>query len=195
MSSLNDAQSTKASRSLAVFSQCGGIFSSFSCHYLVVFPFPISHLCAMDAASAAAAIVGLVFNCATAIKSCNDLRGKFRNADRTLRSMATEASTLRSALLQLQHLMMLDPAALSRWDMESMLPQTFETAIEGFRVMLAVLIGHLDGLTKKRKAAGSPLTRRAKGKMMWNEAEMQDVLVQIRAQQHSLQFLLTILQM
>jgi hypothetical protein len=77
----------------------------------------------MDAASAAAAIVGLVFNCVAAIKSCNDLLSKFRNADRTLRSMATEASTLRSALLQLQHLIMRDPAALSsRWDMESMLP-------------------------------------------------------------------------
>ena len=159
-------------------------------------PSSLSHLYTMDAASAAAAIVGLVFNCATAIKSCNDLLGKFRNADRTLRSMATEASTLRSALLQLQHLMMLDPAALSsRWDMESMLPQTFETAIEGFRVMLAVLIRHLEGLTKKRKTLGSPLTRGAKQKMVWNEAEMQDVLVQIRAQQQSLQFLLTILQM
>jgi hypothetical protein len=150
----------------------------------------------MDAASAAAAIVGLVFNCATAIKACNDLLGKFRNADRILRSMATEASTLRSALLQLQHLMMRDPVALSsRWDMESMLPQTFETAIEGFRDMLAVLIGHLEGLTRKRRAAGLQVTRVAKGKMLWNEAEMQDILVQVRAQQHSLQFLLTILQM
>jgi hypothetical protein len=150
----------------------------------------------MDAASAAAAMVGLVFNCATAIKTCNDLLGKFKNADRTLRSMVTEASTLRSALLQLHHLMMLDPAALSsRWDIESMLPQTFETAIDGFRDMLAVLIGHLEGLTRKRRAAGSPLSRVAKVKVVWNEVEMQDILVQVRAQQHSLQFLLTILQM
>jgi hypothetical protein len=151
----------------------------------------------MDAACAASALVGLLFNCATAIQQCNDLRGKYKAADRTLRSIATEGSTLRTSLLQLEHLMLRDPAALSsRWDIESMLPQTFETAIESFNTVLDVLLLEFEKFNGKAGlSSGSALTRGLKVKLLWNESAMQDVLVQLRAQQQSLQFLLTILQM
>ncbi|KAE9378909.1 hypothetical protein N431DRAFT_450834 [Stipitochalara longipes BDJ] len=151
----------------------------------------------MDAACAASALVGLLFNCATAVKQCNDLRGNYKNADRTLRSIATEASTLRTSIHQLQHLMLRDPAALStRWDMESMLPQTFETAIEAFNKVLEALFRELEKFDGKAgQSLGLTLTRGLKIKLLWNESAMQDILVQLRAQQQSLQFLLTILQM
>ncbi|KAH8682800.1 hypothetical protein BGZ60DRAFT_560573 [Tricladium varicosporioides] len=151
----------------------------------------------MDAACAAAALVGLVFNCATAFKACNDLRGKYKNVDQTLQSIATEVSTLQLCLGQLQHLMQRDPAGLSsRWNVEPMLPQTFHTAIESFRKMILDLLRELEKINGRRSSSSEILPmRRSKFKFLWNEATMQDLLSQIRAHQQSLQFLLHILQM
>ena len=151
----------------------------------------------MDAACAASALVGLIFNCATAVQACNDLRGKYKSADQTLRSIATEGSTLGASLLQLQHMMLRDPAALaSRWDVKSMLPQTFETAIESFAKVLDALLLKLKELDGSAGSSpGMTLTRSLKIKLLWNENSMRDMLIQLRGHQQSLQFLLTILQM
>ena len=151
----------------------------------------------MDAACAASALVGLVFSCATAFKTCNDLRGKYKNADQTLQYISTEVSTLQLCLGQLQHLMQRDPVALSsRWDVEPMLPQTFETAIESFRTMLSALLRELEKITgRKSSRSDIVLLRSSKVKLLWNEAVMQDLLTRIRAHQQSLQFLLHVLQM
>jgi benzoyl-CoA reductase/2-hydroxyglutaryl-CoA dehydratase subunit BcrC/BadD/HgdB len=155
----------------------------------------------MDAVCAASALVGLLFNCATAVKQCNDLRGHYKAADRTLRSIATEASTLRTSTHQLQHLMQRDPAALSsRWDFESMLPQTFEAAIQAFNGVLDALLRELEKFKSSssdmaRQFSESTLTRGLKIKLLWNESTMQDLLIQLRAQQQSLHFLLNVLHM
>jgi hypothetical protein len=151
----------------------------------------------MEAACAASALVGLVFNCATAFKTCNDLRGKYKRADQTLQSITTEASTLQLCLNQLQHLMQRDPAALSsRWIVEPMLPQTFETVIESFQRMILSLLEELEKVTGRRTSSSDGcLVRSSKVKLLWNEAAMQGLLRQIHAHQQSLQFLLHILQM
>jgi hypothetical protein len=152
---------------------------------------------AMDAARAVSSITRLIFNCATAVQACNDLHGKYKNADQTLGSIATEGSTLQDSLLHLQHLMLHNPAALSsRWDVKSMLPQTFETAIESFAKVLAALHLELEKYNGKGgSSSGTALARSLKIKLLWNENAMQDVLVRLRAHQQSLQFLLAILQM
>jgi hypothetical protein len=49
-----------------------------------------SSIIAMDVVSSAAAVVGLVFNFATAIKTCNDIRGRYKDADRTIESVRHE---------------------------------------------------------------------------------------------------------
>lgn len=151
----------------------------------------------MDAACAASALVGLIFNCTMAVKTCNDLLGKYRNTPQTLSSIETEVSTLEASLLQLQHLMLRDRAALaSRWDIQSLLPQTFETAIDSFKKMFSVLLADLDRINEKRRdSADSRISWGWKVKLLWNEAAMQDLLTRIRAHQQSLQFLMTILQM
>jgi hypothetical protein len=151
----------------------------------------------MDAARAVSSITRLIFNCATAVQACNDLHGKYKNADQTLGSIATEGSTLQDSLLHLQHLMLHNPAALSsRWDVKSMLPQTFETAIESFDKALAALHLELEKYSSKGgSSSGTALARSLKIKLLWNENAMQDVLVRLRAHQQSLQFLLAILQM
>ncbi|RDW58445.1 hypothetical protein BP5796_12375 [Coleophoma crateriformis] len=145
----------------------------------------------MDAACAASALVGLIFNCATAIKTCNDLRGRYKNIPSTLSSIETETSTLLSSLYQLQHLMQRDPIALSSiWDAQSMLPQTFEKAIEGFRQMVSTLLHDLERI---KPSSDIQVQWTFKLKFLWNEAPMQDLLSRIRAHQQSLQFLMSII--
>ena len=62
--------------------------------------------------------------------------------------------------------------------------------------MLAALNHDLVRITgKKRASLGATFKQIWKVKLLWDEAAMQDLLVQIRGHQQSLQFLLTILQM
>lgn len=94
-----------------------------------------------------------------------------------------------------------DPAALSsRWDFESMLPQTFEAAIQAFNGVLDALLRELEKFKSSssdmaRQFSESTLTRGLKIKLLWNESTMQDLLIQLRAQQQSLHFLLNVLHM
>lgn len=59
----------------------------------------------MDVVSSAAAVVGLVFNFATAIKTCNDIRGRYKDAEKTIGSIRHELETLQGALQELANIM------------------------------------------------------------------------------------------
>lgn len=126
----------------------------------------------MEAICAVSAIASLIYNCGTVVKVCNDIRVKFKDADKTLRSIATETSVLQGSLHQLHHLMLRDPAALSsRWDVASMLPQTFELAIESFEKTLKELLVQLEKFKSDDKASftsGALLTRSLKIRLLWN---------------------------
>jgi hypothetical protein len=80
----------------------------------------------MDVVSSVAAVIGLVFNFATAAKTCNDIRGRYKGAARTIDSLKHELETLQGALQELANLMMHDASALaSRWDTNKTLSRTF----------------------------------------------------------------------
>ena len=87
----------------------------------------------MDVVSSVAAVVGLVFNFATAIKKCHDIHAQYKDADRTISSIRHELETLHSALQELANLIMHDASALSsRWDSSKTLPTNFRRALRGF---------------------------------------------------------------
>lgn len=144
----------------------------------------------MDVVSSVGAVVGLVFNFATAIKTCNDIRGRYKDADRTIGSIRHELETLQGALQGLANLMMHDASALtSRWDTNKMLPGTFERAVRGFRRTIRGLQDDMEPL----RGIGR-LGKMDKVKMIWNEDGMKEHLVQLRAQSSALQLLLLVLQ-
>jgi nucleoside diphosphate kinase len=59
----------------------------------------------MDVVSSVGAIVALVFNFATAIKTCNDIRGRYKEAEKTVGSIRHELETLQGALQELASIM------------------------------------------------------------------------------------------
>lgn len=145
----------------------------------------------MDVVSSAAAVVGLVFNFATAVKACNDLRGRYTDATRTIDSIKHELETLQGALQELANLMMHDADALaSRWDSNKTLPTTFSRALRGFKRTIKCLLDDFEPL--KRKDPG--LGKMDKAKLLWKEDAMKEHLGQLRAQSSALQLLLLVLQ-
>ncbi|TVY43977.1 hypothetical protein LOCC1_G003277 [Lachnellula occidentalis] len=145
----------------------------------------------MDIVSSAAAVVGLVFNFATAIKTCNDLRSKYKAAARTIESIKHELETTQGALQGTANLMMHDADALaSRWDLNKTLPTTFARAIKGFKKTVNDLLDDMEPLKRK----DSRLGKMDKVKLLWNEDAMEEHLRQLRAQSSALNLLLTVLQ-
>jgi hypothetical protein len=144
----------------------------------------------MDVVSSVAAVVGLVFNFATAIKTCNDIRGRYKDAEKTIGSIRHELETLQGALQGLANLMMHDASALtSQWDTNKTLPGTFERALRGFKRTIKGLQDDMEPLRNHRS-----LGKMDKVKMIWNEDGMKEHLGQLRAQSSALQLLLLVLQ-
>jgi hypothetical protein len=145
----------------------------------------------MDIVSSASAVVGLVFNFATAAKTCKAIRGRYKDAALTIDSIRQELETLQAALQQLANLMMHDASALtSQWDSDQSLSGTFTRSMRGFERTIKQLQAELDKL-KFEKEVLSPLD---KASVVWNEDRMREHLGRLRSQAGALQLLLHVLQ-
>jgi DNA repair ATPase RecN len=144
----------------------------------------------MDVVSSVATVIGLVFNFATAAKTCNDIRGRYKGAARTIDSLKHELETLQGALQELANLMMHDASALaSRWDTNKTLSRTFARAMKGFERTIKGLQAELEGLKGEKRE----ITSLEKVKVIWNEDGMRQHLDQLRGQASALQLLLQVL--
>jgi hypothetical protein len=117
----------------------------------------------MDVISSVAAVVGLVFNFATAAKTCNDIRGRYNGAERTIDSL--------------------------KHDTNKTLSRTFARATKGFERTIKGLQAELEELKGERRG----ITRLEKVKVIWNEDGMRQHLDQLRGQAGALQLLLQVL--
>jgi hypothetical protein len=145
----------------------------------------------MDIISSASAVVGLVFSFATAAKTCNAVRGRYKAAALTLDSMRQELEMLQAALQQLANLMMHDASALtSQWDTDQSLSGTFARSMKGFERTIKGIQAELDRLKSEKEVLG----RLDKAKVVWNEDGMREHLSRLRSQAAALQLLLQVLQ-
>ena len=145
----------------------------------------------MEVVASAASVVGLVFNFATAVKTCNDIHGRYKGADRTIESIKHELETLQAALQELANIMMNDASALSStWDTNKSLPRTFSRAMTGFSRTIKRLQDEIEPLRQE----ATQLKRSDKLKLIWNDDGMKEHLGQLRAQSSALQLLLVVLQ-
>ena len=143
----------------------------------------------MDAVSSVAAVVGLVFNFATAIKKCHEIHTQYKDAGRTISSIRHELETLQGALQELANLMMHDASALSsRWDSSKTLPTTFRRALRGFDGTIKDLLKTLGRLSSGKLGGADRL------KVVWNDNEMREHQRQLEGQSNALQLLLQVLQ-
>jgi hypothetical protein len=145
----------------------------------------------MDVVSSTSAVVGLVFNLATAAKTCKAVRGRYKDAALTIDSLRQELETLQAALQQLANLMMHDASALtSQWDTDQSLSGTFSRAVKGFERTIKGLQAELDRLRFEKETLG----RLDKARVVWNEDGMREHLARLRSQAGALQLLLHVLQ-
>ena len=145
----------------------------------------------MDIVSSASAVVGLVFNLATVVKTCKAVRGRYKDAGLTIDSIRQELETLQAALQQLANLMMHDASALtSQWDTDQSLSRTFARSVRGFERTITGLQTELD----KLKLEKQELRRMDKAKVVWNEDGMREHLARLRSQAGALQLLLHVIQ-
>jgi len=145
----------------------------------------------MDIVSSASAVVGLVFNFATAAKTCKAVRGRYKDANLTIDSIRQELETLQAALQQLANLMMHDASALaSQWDTDQSLSRTFARSVRGFERTIKGLQLELDKLKLEKQELG----RLDKAKVVWNEDGMREHLARLRSQAGALQLLLHVIQ-
>lgn len=121
----------------------------------------------MDLITTASGIAGLVFTLARVLKGANDIYTRYRDAPRTLSSIAHELETLQAALRELAGLMMRDADALAgRWDDgKGEMARTFERAIKGLERTVRSLEGDL-GIQRGRRKRRPSEDLRGRGRAM-----------------------------
>ncbi|KAE8448295.1 hypothetical protein EG329_009726 [Mollisiaceae sp. DMI_Dod_QoI] len=145
----------------------------------------------MDIASSASAVVGLVFSFAKVIKTCNDIRSRYKDAGRTVDSIRHELETLQGALQELANLMIHDASALSsRRDESVTLPATFKRTLAGFQMIITSLQNEFQPLRSPTHVLG----RSEKVKLLWSDDGMRNHKDQLRGQGNALNLLLQVLQ-
>jgi hypothetical protein len=136
------------------------------------------------------AITPLLLGCKKVIKIIQDVRTKCKTAPLTMISIATECSTVSTALSQLQF--------LSQGEGREHIMHSIEASILGCTLTLSVLEEYIMGLQSSIEDSILKATNQAgmmaKAMVVWKEDEMKELLQQLQSHQINLKILLTVLQ-
>lgn len=146
----------------------------------------------MDPLSMTVSITSLLLGCAKVTKAAQDLRLRYKGASLTMSSIATECSAVTTALSYLQN-MIIGHSMTGQQD----LVNTFDCVITGCTLTLSVLdeyVAELNYLDNPEAFNPSSVTRKDKMKVIWNEAEMRELLLQLQGHKSSIMLLLSIMQ-
>ncbi|PGG99379.1 hypothetical protein AJ80_09375 [Polytolypa hystricis UAMH7299] len=145
----------------------------------------------MDPLSITVSISSLLVACAQVVKVASDIRGKYKTASLTISSIATECVTVTTAL---SHLQMLAIRRAEFFDSNTI--NMFDCVITGCKLTLSVLDEYIMEISAGGTDTYGPgrMTTKSKAKVIWNEAEMRELLQQLRGHESSLNLLLTVMQ-
>jgi len=112
-------------------------------------------------------------------------------------NIASEASTVNIALAQLQVAVL--GQDLPSWKADGhgngAILKSFEAVTLSYTMTISILEGHLLGIMEhNRELSTESVTRKERVKFMWNEAEIDALLQQLRGHQSCLDLLLNVLQ-
>ena len=136
------------------------------------------------------AITSLVMKCASIVKAAQDVRGRYKAATLAISSIATECVAVSTALSHLQSLTINDGSV------DADVVNTLETVVIGCTLTISVLDEYILELIADNnvlKTADVTTKWTTKVKFLWNEAEMKELLQQLRGHQSSITLLLTVL--
>ncbi|KAJ4372234.1 hypothetical protein N0V83_004008 [Neocucurbitaria cava] len=111
----------------------------------------------------------------------------------TISALCAEATTISAALSQIQSLILGNPdAVITQLRPRSEVLATFDNALTGCSVVLAVLDDEIAALMTEGQSGDMSWTQRAK--LVWKDAIMQDLLQQLRGQSAAIGLLIQVLQ-
>jgi hypothetical protein len=116
------------------------------------------------------------------------IRGKYKTADVTIRSLIGELSTIKSAISQLHDWATYNAEGSSS---HGEYDRGFDIALDGCQAIMEVLWEEVSGLTASSTGNDNPvLGFRARVKMVWNDEVMNGLQGRLHAQMRALNLLL-----
>lgn len=115
------------------------------------------------------------------------LRGKFNNADLTIRSLIGELTTIKSAITQLEDWARYNARGSPEHNEYN---EDLGVALDGCRAIMEVLSEDVLSLTRSAEGDTSTVGFRTRVRVVWNDEIMKDHQVRLHAQVLALQLLL-----
>lgn len=152
----------------------------------------------MDPLSAVSSVFALVATCSKVSQGLNDICSSYSRANVTISAISTECTIISSTLSQVGQLIQRDPTKFANKSNADVGPGVvpldvaLRNAIDSSDMAMTVL----QGTIKKFQTKGSPgvFIWKSKVKFMWNEADMQSSLDNVRRLQQAIGTLLAAIQ-
>ena len=129
-----------------------------------------------------------------ASKRLYDLREKYKDTPVVLASICSESTVISASLAQIQSLLLQRQDLADVWKSRTELPVVLDQALTGCMVIFSCLEDEIQRVTS---GASEPSRIRwlSRLRMLWNEAQLNDLLGAIRGQQTAITLLIQLLQM
>ncbi|CAO2656784.1 Nn.00g055870.m01.CDS01 [Neocucurbitaria sp. VM-36] len=147
----------------------------------------------MDPLSLTASILAITTTCLKSAHLLDSLREKYKHAQMTITALCAEATVISASLSQIQSLILGNSGAIiTQLRPRSEVLATFDSALTGCAVVLAVLDDEIAALISEGQDGEMSWTQKAK--IIWKDGVMKDLLLQLRGQSAAIGLLIQALQ-
>ena len=157
-----------------------------------------SSLTLMDPVSLTLAIAPLVLSSTKIIAVVRSVKQTYGNAQALVKNIEQECDLICLALHEVQGLVLPNkPGIAIHMKSYKSLEATFDSVLTGCRMTLDALKLEVEGVLKSEKESNVEpinMTFKSKGRFVWKEDTMRNLMEQMRNQRDSIHFLITILQ-
>ncbi|KAF4495916.1 GTPase-activating of the rho rac family (LRG1) [Fusarium agapanthi] len=143
----------------------------------------------MDLLSIASSVVGLTATCLSTCKKLHDLAGEYQDVPAVIAIICSESTIISIGLSELQIKILRRDDLAQAWSSKTEIWTAFETALTGCMVVFSCLEAETRSLRSKNPGVW------AKIKFIWNQDRLKELLGALRAQQSSITFLLSLLEL
>ncbi|KAF5646573.1 GTPase-activating protein [Fusarium sp. NRRL 25303] len=143
----------------------------------------------MDPLSIASSLVGLTATCLSTCKKLHDLAGEYQDVPVVIAMICSESTIISIGLSELQMKILQRDDLAQAWASKTEIWTAFETALTGCMVVFSCLEAETRSLRSKNPGVW------AKIKFIWNQDRLKELLGALRAQQSSITFLLSLLEL
>lgn len=150
----------------------------------------------MDPLSITATVLSITAQCLNTAKILNDLRARFQNARVLIAALCSEVTVIGASLSHIQNLILQSPGTegMINGNFRPELETIFDSSFTGCRVVIAALEEEVSRLAIGASSSGI-VNWRIRARYLWKEAEMKELLSQLRGQQIALGILVQAIQL